>query len=131
MGYSPTGEVFNLSCEEVATRAAVALGAEKLIICGSDTGLMDVGGTLVRQLKVSDAQPHLERLREHYVGRLLKAAVQACQGVLTDVTWSAIARMEQFWTSYLLEMGLELWSLNSNSKRCEKPPSMMSVVFYS
>ena len=80
MGYSPTGEVFNLSCEEVATRAAVALGAEKLIICGSDTGLMDVGGTLVRQLKVSDAQPHLDRLSEHYVGRLLKAAVQACQG---------------------------------------------------
>ena len=32
LGYSPTGEVFNLSAEEVATSTAIALGANKLIL---------------------------------------------------------------------------------------------------
>lgn len=32
LGYSPTGEVFNLSAEEVATAGAVALKADKLLI---------------------------------------------------------------------------------------------------
>ncbi len=32
LGYSPTGEVFNLNAEEVATRTAIALGASKLIL---------------------------------------------------------------------------------------------------
>lgn len=31
MGYSPTGEIFNLRSEDVATQVAVALGADKLI----------------------------------------------------------------------------------------------------
>ena len=32
LGYSPTGETFNLSIEEVASETAISLGAEKLII---------------------------------------------------------------------------------------------------
>jgi len=32
LGYSPTGEVFNLRAEEVATETAIALGADKLIL---------------------------------------------------------------------------------------------------
>ena len=32
LGYSPTGEIFNLSGEEVATRSAIALQADKLIL---------------------------------------------------------------------------------------------------
>ena len=32
LGYSPTGEVFNLSAEEVATATAIALGAHKLLL---------------------------------------------------------------------------------------------------
>src|SRR5690606_37147891 len=31
IGYSPTGEVFNLACEDLATSAASALEADKLI----------------------------------------------------------------------------------------------------
>src|SRR5665647_2659983 len=38
LGYSPTGEIFNLALEEVAASAAVALGADKLIF------LMDTPG---------------------------------------------------------------------------------------
>lgn len=36
LGYSPTGEVFNLSSEEVATQTAIALQADKLLLL-SDT----------------------------------------------------------------------------------------------
>jgi amino-acid N-acetyltransferase len=36
LGYSPTGEVFNLSAADVARGAAVALGAEKLIFLTED-----------------------------------------------------------------------------------------------
>ena len=32
IGYSPSGEVFNLSAEQVATEVAIALRAEKLIL---------------------------------------------------------------------------------------------------
>ena len=37
MGYSSTGEVFNLSHEDVATQAAIALKADKLIVFSSYT----------------------------------------------------------------------------------------------
>jgi amino-acid N-acetyltransferase len=39
MGYSPTGEVFNLSHEDVATQAAIALKANKLISLSQQDGL--------------------------------------------------------------------------------------------
>ncbi|TCT20747.1 N-acetylglutamate synthase [Thiobaca trueperi] len=41
LGYSPTGEVFNLSAADVARSAAVALGADKLIFLIEDAGFAD------------------------------------------------------------------------------------------
>lgn len=41
LGYSPTGEIFNLACEDVAMRAAIDLEAEKLILYGAEQGLLD------------------------------------------------------------------------------------------
>ena len=38
-GYSPSGEMFNLAAEDVATQAAISLTAEKLILMGEDEGL--------------------------------------------------------------------------------------------
>lgn len=38
-GYSPSGEMFNLAAEDVATQAAISLVAEKLILMGEDEGL--------------------------------------------------------------------------------------------
>jgi amino-acid N-acetyltransferase len=38
-GYSPSGEMFNLAAEDVATQTAIALTAEKLILMGEDEGL--------------------------------------------------------------------------------------------
>jgi amino-acid N-acetyltransferase len=80
LGYSPTGEIFNLACEDVATRAAIALAADKLILFGSDAGLLDEQGRLVRELRPQQVDAHLQRLGDNYAGELLDAAAQACRG---------------------------------------------------
>jgi amino-acid N-acetyltransferase len=42
LGYSATGEVFNINAEEVAEKAAIALKAEKLIYLGHCQSLLDI-----------------------------------------------------------------------------------------
>ncbi|QCI15155.1 amino-acid N-acetyltransferase [Pseudomonas putida] len=80
LGYSPTGEIFNLACEDVATRAAIELGADKLLLFGAEPGLLDEKGNLVRELRPQQVAPHLARLGSDYQGELLDAAAEACKG---------------------------------------------------
>ncbi|MGV8842880.1 MAG: amino-acid N-acetyltransferase [Pseudomonas sp.] len=80
LGYSPTGEIFNLACEDVATRAAIDLGADKLLLFGAERGLLDVSGTLVREVRPQQVPAHLLRLGGNYQAELLDAAAQACRG---------------------------------------------------
>src|SRR6056297_3482383 len=54
LGYSPTGEVFNLALEDIAVQAAVAIGAEKLIMFGADAGVLGADGDLVRQCSIDE-----------------------------------------------------------------------------
>lgn len=56
LGYSPTGEIFNLSAEDVATAAAVELKASKLIYFVDGPGLIDAEGRLVREIGLSDTE---------------------------------------------------------------------------
>lgn len=80
LGYSPTGEIFNLACEDVATRAAIDLAADKLLLFGAEDGLLDQSGKLVRELRPQQVPAHLARLGSNYQGELLDAAAQACRG---------------------------------------------------
>lgn len=50
LGYSPTGEVFNLGAEEIATEVAIAMGAEKLILFIPEQGILDQGGEMISAL---------------------------------------------------------------------------------
>ncbi|MBV0933252.1 amino-acid N-acetyltransferase [Marinobacterium weihaiense] len=88
LGYSPTGEVFNLAVEEVATHAAIALKADKLILFGSEAGIHDSRGELRSELLADTAS----RLVQQYLARvedpeqpytetacLLEAAATACE----------------------------------------------------
>lgn len=79
MGYSPTGDAFNLSYEEVGSQVAVALQAEKLIVFVADRGVLDADGALIRELTTRQAS---ERLASGVVSghdaSLLKAASDAC-----------------------------------------------------
>lgn len=82
LGYSPTGEIFNLACEDVAMTAAIALGADKLILFGEEAGILDAEGQLLRELTPLQSAPLLARLGNSDQGELLEAAVEACrQGV--------------------------------------------------
>jgi len=81
LGYSPTGEVFNLSAEEVATAAAVALHAEKLILLVDDAGLRDSKRRLLRQLSLLEAEQVLRsrrKLSDAWI-RHLGNAVESCR----------------------------------------------------
>ncbi|GGY07545.1 amino-acid acetyltransferase [Litchfieldella qijiaojingensis] len=57
LGFSSTGEVFDLDAAEVAQQAAVALSADKLILLGEADGLHDESGALQRQLTPAEAEP--------------------------------------------------------------------------
>jgi amino-acid N-acetyltransferase len=79
LGYSPTGEIFNLTMEDLAAAAAAALAADKLIILTDEPGIRDSGGQLLRELTVSAAEALLSRESEP-VAAHLPAALRACRG---------------------------------------------------
>jgi amino-acid N-acetyltransferase len=54
LGYSPTGEIFNLALEDIAVHLASAISADKLILLGSAAGIMNASGELVRQCAVGN-----------------------------------------------------------------------------
>jgi amino-acid N-acetyltransferase len=55
LGFSPTGEVFNLSMEDVALSAATALRADKLIFITETPLMTDAGGAEIREVSVHQA----------------------------------------------------------------------------
>ncbi len=84
LGYSPTGEVFNLSAEEVATEVAVALNAEKLILFIPQRGIVDDSGAMVSTLSPASAQHVLDTVsakqenNANGIAQALSAALKAC-----------------------------------------------------
>lgn len=84
LGYSPTGEVFNLSAEEVATAAAITLHADKLLFLVEGKGVLDGRRRLLQQLGPDEAEALLRGRRRlpDEIASHLAAAVRACrQGV--------------------------------------------------
>jgi amino-acid N-acetyltransferase len=79
LGYSPTGEVFNLTLEEVATAAAIGLEAEKLIFILDHGDTIDGDGHRVSRLTASQAQKLLRDLPEGDMKLYLPHAAKACR----------------------------------------------------
>ena len=81
LGYSPTGEVFNLALEDVAASTAITLKAEKLIFLMDTAGVTGRRGELLRNLTVRQAQALLARPEagENDVPLYLPWAVRACE----------------------------------------------------
>jgi amino-acid N-acetyltransferase len=79
VGYSPTGEMFNLSFAEIATQVASALQADKLIAFTSENGFYDQDGNLCRQLGLSECAEQLQLLEEDQDrSQSLQACYDAC-----------------------------------------------------
>jgi amino-acid N-acetyltransferase len=95
LGYSPTGEIFNLTLKNVAAAAAVALNAEKLIFLLDTAGIEEMplgkSGKLLRELTVAESKALLARLADNPaklsddVRLYLPCAVQACEGGVARV----------------------------------------------
>lgn len=60
LGFSPTGEAFNLTMEEVAVSAATALRADKLIFITETAMMKDQNNEEIRELSFMQAQQELE-----------------------------------------------------------------------
>ncbi|EGD00991.1 N-acetylglutamate synthase [Burkholderia sp. TJI49] len=84
LGFSPTGEAFNLSMEDVASAAAIALRADKIVFLTEGPGIVDDEGALIREMSLDSAADLLDS------GDLqgddaffLKHAIRACRGGVT------------------------------------------------
>jgi amino-acid N-acetyltransferase len=71
LGYSPTGKVFNLPMEDVATSVAIALDAEKLIFLCEEEGMLDEDGSLMRELTARQAERFLRAAKSGKTGNNL------------------------------------------------------------
>lgn len=78
LGYSPTGEAFNMEAEDIATQAAVSLGAEKLLLYGAEQGLFDTEGKQINRFSLREAESRLSEFEGESL-RLMKSAIHACQ----------------------------------------------------
>ncbi|MCU0840574.1 MAG: amino-acid N-acetyltransferase [Thiobacillaceae bacterium] len=79
LGYSPTGEVFNLTLEDVATTTAIALQAEKLVFILDHGDTRDDEGRPVNRLTASQAQKLARELPEGDMRLYLPHAARACK----------------------------------------------------
>ena len=85
LGFSPTGEIFNLTLEDVATATAIALDADKLIFLMDTDGVMDKKGKLIGELTIANANDILGSKRKlpDDVGLFLPCAIRACESGVT------------------------------------------------
>ena len=87
IGYSPSGEIFNLRAEDVATEAAIELNADKLIFVMENNGVTDKKGNLLQQLNLPQAEAWLNKYnnKKDFDDNLetqthLNNAAHACRG---------------------------------------------------
>ena len=84
IGYSPTGEIFNLSAADVARSAAIVLGADKLIFLLEEPGLTDDSGAAVSNVLSGEVETLLRQFpgMAEELAQTLRAGADACiQGV--------------------------------------------------
>ena len=84
LGFSPTGQAFNLAYEDVAASTAAALKADKLIFLSPYRGLHDAEGDLITELSLPQLQDYMTQKKDldtgmksllNISGRAIKAGV--------------------------------------------------------
>ncbi len=81
IGYSPSGEIFNLSGEQVATEVAIALNAEKLILLTEQSCCNPGDGEQIRQMTTTEAHAFLQEHSDipELIRLPIKASIRGCQ----------------------------------------------------
>lgn len=79
LGYSKTGETFNLPVEDVATQTAVALQADKFILFGEDNCLYDENGHAIKDVITSEILNVVQQSSNQELNGQLLAGKQAVE----------------------------------------------------
>ena len=87
IGYSPSGEIFNLSAEQVATAVSIALKAEKLILLTEQNCCHPETEEQIQQMTTAEADAFLLQHPDisDTISLPLKAAIQSCQAGIDRV----------------------------------------------
>jgi amino-acid N-acetyltransferase len=87
VGYSPSGDLFNLSAEQLATDVAITLQAEKLILMTEQSCHSIESGQLIAQMTTAETQafidhePRLKFSTKH----ALQSAIKGCKAGVNRV----------------------------------------------
>ena len=87
IGYSPSGEIFNLSAEQVATAISISLKAEKLILLTEQSCCHPENNEQIRQMTTDEADIFLQQHQDitDKITLPLKAAIQGCRSGIERV----------------------------------------------
>lgn len=81
LGFSPTGEAFNLAMEDLACATAIALDADKLVFLTETGGITDADGRLLTEITEAQARTILEADQLPAASAdYLRHALKACDG---------------------------------------------------
>ena len=82
LGYSPSGQVFNLTAEELAADMAVQIGADKLIVFDDLEHLSDASDKRISSVTPTELETFIEQLQgTHHHARLVSMAKVVRAGV--------------------------------------------------
>jgi len=62
LGFSPTGQAFNLAYEDIATSIAIAVKADKMMLLSEYNGLYENQGDLITEMSLPDLETHIGSL---------------------------------------------------------------------
>ncbi|MBU3599186.1 amino-acid N-acetyltransferase [Polynucleobacter sp. 30F-ANTBAC] len=87
LGFSPTGQAFNIAYEDVATAAAMAVKADKLIFLTEYNGITDLEGELIKEFSLRQLEEHITglTLSEADLKVLLQNAIRAIRSGVSRV----------------------------------------------
>jgi amino-acid N-acetyltransferase len=93
LGYSPIGDIFNLSYEQTAAHVAQAIKAEKLIYYINANGILNIRGELIPELTISKAKHLIENIEDpenapfisYHAFNILKSSLYAIKNNIEKV----------------------------------------------
>ena len=87
LGFSPTGQAFNIAYEDVATATAMAIKADKLIFLTEYNGLKDKSGELIKEFSLRQLEEHINglTLADADLKVLLQNAIRAIKSGVSRV----------------------------------------------
>ena len=87
LGFSPTGQAFNIAYEDVATATAMAIKADKLIFLTEYNGLTDKSGELIKEFSLRQLEEHINglTLADADLKVLLQNAIRAIKSGVSRV----------------------------------------------